>query len=58
VKSGLTNYGPLTVCLETKPEVCGMMEEEMICENFEHRIQMIGKIRLLSSYYLVFRRIY
>jgi hypothetical protein len=24
------------------------MEEEMICENFDHRIQ-IGKIRLLSS---------
>jgi hypothetical protein len=34
------------------------MEEEMICENFEHRIQMIGKIRLLSSHYLVFKSIY
>jgi hypothetical protein len=32
------------------------MEEEIICENFEYRIQVIRKFRLFSSHYLVFQK--
>jgi hypothetical protein len=32
------------------------MEEEIICENFEYRVQIIRELRLISSHYLVFKR--
>jgi hypothetical protein len=32
------------------------MEEEIICEKFEYRVQLNRKLISLSSHYLVFKR--
>jgi hypothetical protein len=44
------------VCLETKPEVCNKMEEEIIYEDFGYRVQLNRKLRLLPSSYMVLKK--
>jgi hypothetical protein len=51
------HFWSLKVCLEAKNQrFCNKMEGEIICENFEYRIQIIRKLRLFSSHYLVFQK--